>query len=80
MVTSNHPPGHVNGRLFSDAAHPTVLVTDFDVPGYLAAARGRITVDAAHLDLGEAGAEQLRDGPFSQLDFTPIMCQPLGPD
>ncbi|MCM1013339.1 MULTISPECIES: hypothetical protein [unclassified Brevibacterium] len=59
MVTSDHPPGHVNGRLFSDAAHPTVLVTDFDVPGYLAAARGRITVDAEHLDLPAEAARDL---------------------
>lgn len=53
-----HPPGHVDGRLFSAADHPTVLVTDFDVPGYLAQARGRIVVDAASLDLS---AETARD-------------------
>lgn len=54
-----HPPGHVNGRLFSDADHPTVLRTDFDVPAYLASARGRIAVDTAGIELSQDTARDL---------------------
>lgn len=54
-----HPPGHVDGRLFSDADHPTVLVTDFDVPGYLEQARGRIAVDRDRIDLPAEAARDL---------------------
>ncbi|MGO2037119.1 MAG: hypothetical protein ACTH2U_11625 [Brevibacterium sp.] len=54
-----HPPGHVNGRLFSDAEHPIVLRTEFDVPGYLAQARGRIAVDSEHIEASEDVARDL---------------------
>lgn len=70
MVTNNrphhdnrpqveHPPGHVRGRLFSDAEHPIVLRTEFDVPGYLAQARGRIAVDSARIEISEDEARDL---------------------
>lgn len=58
-VDVEHPPGHVDGRLFSDADHPTVLVTDFDVPGYLEQARGRIPVDRERIDLPAEAARDL---------------------
>jgi len=60
MVTSDrtlhnplveHPPGHVRGRLFSDAEHPTVLRTAFDVDDYLAHARGRIEFDSERIEV-----------------------------
>lgn len=54
-----HPPGHVNGRLFSDAEHPIVLRTEFDVPGYLAQARGRIAVDSERIEISEDVARDL---------------------
>lgn len=54
-----HPPGHVRGRLFSDAEHPIVLRTEFDVPGYLAQARGRIAVDSEHIEISGDAARDL---------------------
>lgn len=54
-----HPPGHVDGRLFSRADYPTVLRTDFDVPEYLAGARGRIPVTVDPVDLAEDTARDL---------------------
>ena len=54
-----HPPGHVRGRLFSDAEHPIVLRTEFDVPGYLAQARGRIAVDSERIEISEDVARDL---------------------
>lgn len=64
MVTNSrpqveHPPGHVRGRLFSDAEHPIVLRTEFDVPGYLAQARGRIAVDTERIEISEDVARDL---------------------
>ncbi|WP_129660916.1 hypothetical protein [Rothia uropygialis] len=56
-----HPPGHVDGRLFSRKNHPTVLRTDFDVEAYVAGARGRISVDVE--------AVVLDDGLVRDLDF-----------
>lgn len=54
-----HPPGHVGGRLFSDAEHPTVLRTAFDVDDYLAHARGRIEFDAERIEMAEDVARDL---------------------
>ncbi|WP_413336591.1 hypothetical protein ACH82I_08210 [Brevibacterium sp. GP-SGM9] len=64
MVTNSrpqveHPPGHVRGRLFSDVEHPIVLRTEFDVPGYLAQARGRIAVDSERIEISEDEARDL---------------------
>jgi hypothetical protein len=68
MVTSDrtlhdrrveHPPGHVRGRLFSDADCPTVLRTEFDVDDYLAHARGRIEFDAERIAMTEDVARDL---------------------
>lgn len=54
-----HPPGHVGGRLFSDAEHPTVLRTEFDVSDYLAHARGRIEFDSERIEMTEDVARDL---------------------
>lgn len=68
MVTSDrtlhsplveHPPGHVRGRLFSDAEHPIVLRTAFDVDDYLAHARGRIEFDSERIEVAGDVAHDL---------------------
>lgn len=45
-----HPPGYVDGRLYSDATDPRVLLTAFDVAAYTQQARGRIEVDASAVE------------------------------
>ena len=40
-----HPPGYVDGRLFSAADDPIVLRTDFDVEAYQAEAKGYMDID-----------------------------------
>lgn len=53
--TVEHPPGYVQGRLFSDPDNPIVLRTDFDVEAHQSDARGYLDIDeldgeSAHLD------------------------------
>lgn len=43
--TVEHPPGYVNGRLFSAENVPLVLRTEFDVESYQAAAKGYMNID-----------------------------------
>ncbi|MFT3877463.1 MAG: hypothetical protein QM708_13725 [Propioniciclava sp.] len=45
------PDGYVDGRLFSVAGETITLLTDFDVDAYTRAARGRIRVNPAEVDL-----------------------------
>lgn len=54
-----HPPGVVNGRLYSDANHPIVLRTAFDVADYTQKDRGRIAVDTDAVEVEGVVARDL---------------------